>query len=373
MSGMKDLMDALFNVLIIITVFQLCVYWLVYRRLAFYNVKENKQNAKPVSVIICARNESICLRKHLQAVLEQDYSHYEVIVVNDCSWDETGLVLDEFSKRYSHLKIVTIKEQEKYRHGKKFALTLGIKAASNEFLIMTDADCVPAGKNWLSLMQRNFSDKKEIVLGYGSYSKEAGIINKFIRFDSLFIAMQYLSSALNGNAYMGVGRNLAYKKSLFFQSKGFAKHNHILSGDDDLFINENSTATNTAIEIDKEAITYSEPKKTFSTWFAQKKRHMSTAKYYKGSHKFSLALQNGSSLVFYLLLIALLILRFEWRILLSLYAISILFRFPIIYKVTKKLNEKDLVWAFPVLDIIHSFLQPVFFTANLLTKQNTWK
>jgi len=296
-----------------------------------------------------------------------------VIVVNDCSWDESGELLEEFSKKYSHLKIVTIKEQEKYRHGKKFALTLGIKAAANEFLVMTDADCIPAGKNWLSVIQRNFTDGKEIVLGYGAYSKEAGIINKLIRFDAFFIAMQYLSAALNGKAYMGVGRNLAYTKSLFFKSKGFATHNHLLSGDDDLFVNENASLSNTTIETAAESITYSEPKKSFSDWFKQKRRHMSTGKYYKTSHKISLSIQNGSAFLFYALLIALLILRFEWRILLSLYALSLLLRLPIVYKASTKLNEKDLVWAFPILDIINSFLQPVFYTANLITKQKTWK
>ncbi len=373
MSVMKDLIDALFVVLLIAAIIQLGVYWLVYRRLAFYHPGDKSRETKTVSVIICARNESVRLKKYLPVVLEQEYDSYEVIVVNDCSWDESGELLEEFSKKYSHLKIVTIKEQEKYRHGKKFALTLGIKAASNEYLVMTDADCVPAGKHWLSRMQRNFTQGKEIVLGYGAYAREAGIINKLIRFDAFFTAVQYLSAALGGNPYMGVGRNLAYTKSLFFKSKGFAKHNHIISGDDDLFVNENATPSNTSVETDAGSITYSETKKTFSEWFRQKRRHMSTGIYYKPSHKASLALQNGSACLFYILLIALLILRFEWRILLSLYAFSLLVRLPIIYKASVKLNEKDLVWAFPLLDIINSFLQPVFFTANLITKQKTWK
>jgi biofilm PGA synthesis N-glycosyltransferase PgaC len=373
MSGMKDLIDALFIVLIIIATIQLGVYWIVYRRLAFYNPSGKSNEEKPVSIIICARNESVRLKKFLASVLEQNYSSYEVIVVNDCSWDETGEVLEDFSKKYSHLKIVTIKEQEKYRHGKKFALTLGIKAASNEYLLMTDADCMPAGKNWLKKMQWNFTGDKEIVLGYSSYAKESGLLNKLIRFDAFFIAIQYLSAALNNNAYMGVGRNLAYRKTLFFKSKGFARHNHILSGDDDLFVNENANGSNTIIETDPEAITYSEPKKSFSEWFNQKRRHMSTGKYYKASHKINLSIQNISALLFYILLITLLILRFEWRILLSLYALSLLLRLPVVYKASAKLNEKDLIWAFPVLDIIQSFLQPVFFTANLLTKQKTWK
>jgi biofilm PGA synthesis N-glycosyltransferase PgaC len=373
MTGTIDLGNALFYVLILVAIIQISIYWLVYRKFSFYVAPEKKQDKKPLSVIICARNEAIRIKKNLPSILEQDYPAFEVIVVNDCSWDETGDVLDDLAKQYSKLKIVTIKEQEKYKHGKKFALTLGIKAAANEYLVLTDADCAPAGSNWLTKIQSNFLPGKEIVLGYGAYSKETGILNKCIRFDALFIAIQYISAALRGNAYMGVGRNLAYTKSLFFRSKGFAKHNHILSGDDDLFVNENATLTNTTIECDIDAITYSEAKKTFSDWFSQKKRHMTTGKFYKTSHLFLLSLQSGSAFLFYTLLIALLILRFEWRILLSLYILSVLIRLPIIYKASIKLNEKDLVWAFPFLDIIHSLLQPLFFTANLITKQKTWK
>ena len=194
-----------------------------------------------------------------------------MIVVNDCSWDETDLVLLEMIKKYSNLKIVTIKEQEKYTHGKKFAITLGIKAASYEYLLFTDADCHAASSHWLTLMQRNFTERTDFVLGYGPYEKENGFLNKLIRFDTFFIAMNYLSASLSRNAYMGVGRNLAYKKSVFFRNKGFAKHNHILSGDDDLFVNENANATNTTIEIDPDSFTYSEPTKTFGQWITQKK------------------------------------------------------------------------------------------------------
>ena len=373
MSGMKDLIEALFVVLIIVAAVQLCIYWFIYRRLAFYGQKKNRNDIQPVSVIVCARNESIMLRENLSAVLEQDYPSFEVIVVDDCSWDETGIVLEEFSKKYPNLKIVTIKEQEKYRHGKKFALTLGIKAASNEILLLTDADCKPESVSWLMEMQQSFSTEKDIVLGYGPYKKEQGFLNKLIRFDSFMIAINYLSASLGGNTYMGVGRNLAYKKSFFFRNKGFAKHNHILSGDDDLFINENSTPKNTAICIDNGSFTYSEPKKTFSEWLKQKKRHMSTAKHYKGSHQLSLILKNGITFIFYTLIIILSVLHFEWRILLSLYMAVLLAKFPIIYRISHKLKEKDLAWTFPLLDIIYTFLQPVFFTANLLTKQKSWK
>jgi glycosyltransferase involved in cell wall biosynthesis len=373
MAAMKDITEILYMALLSMAGIQLIVYWLGYRRMAFYKRKDAARGQFPVSIIICARNEENQLKKNLPSLLEQDYPDFEVIVVNDCSWDETDLVLIDFEKKYSRLKVVTIKEQEKYSHGKKFAVTLGIKAASNEYLLFTDADCRASGNRWLALMQRNFSSSTDFVLGYGPYEKGKNFLNKLIRFDAFFIAIQYLSASLGKAAYMGVGRNLAYKKSVFFEKKGFAKHNHILSGDDDLFVNENATSSNTSIEIDPGAFTYSEPRKTFGSWMSQKKRHMSTWKYYKFRHKMSLMIKNGSLLVYYLLLIPLFILKFDWRILVTSHAVLLLVKFPIIYKAGDKLNEKDLAWLFPLLEIIHTFLQPLFFIANLLTKQKTWK
>ncbi len=368
-----DLKDVLFYLLLVTAVIQLVYYWFFFRRLAFYKYDQVTGGPHPVSVIVCAKNEVLRLQKYLPAVLEQAYPDFEVIVINDCSWDETGDYLESIAQQYPQLKIVTIKEQEKYRHAKKFALTLGIKAAKNEYLLFTDADCIPAGKNWLSLMQRHFARNTEIILGYGPYQKEPGFLNKLIRYDTFYIATQYLSAALGKNPYMGVGRNLAYKKDLFFRVKGFAKHNHILSGDDDLFVNENANAQNTAVELDPEAFTFSEAKKTFGEWFTQKKRHMSTARHYKGKHQFFLLINSGSLILFYLLLIALLILRFEWRILVSLYAGMMLLRLPIVFSSAKRLKENDLVWAFPFLEIVHIMLQPLFYIANVFSKQKSWK
>lgn len=364
---------AVFILLIVVSLFQLWAYWGAYRRLAFYRKKPAGVSREPVSVIVCARNEAERLRRNLPEILNQDYPSFEVIVVNDCSWDETDLVLNEFARQYKHLRIVTINEQEKYRHGKKFALTLGIKAATYDLLLLTDADCRPASSQWLSLMQGKFEQGKEIVLGYGAYEKYPGLLNRLIRFDTLHSAMQYLSCALGGSPYMGVGRNLAYRKPLFFKSKGFARHNHILSGDDDLFVNENSTRSNTSIEIAPESFTISEPKKSFSSWFYQKRRHFSTSKYYRTSHLFSLALRNGSLTLFYISLIVLFSIGSDWRIPAVIYLFMLLVRLPVFYRSATKLKEKDLVWMFPLLEFLHAFLMPFFYTANLLTKQKTWK
>src|SRR5690606_34092381 len=164
------------------------------------------------------------------------------------------------------------------KHGKKFALSLGIKAAQYEHLVFTDADCVPESSDWLTHMAGAFSGGKEIVLGYSPYLRRAGMLNALIRFETFHTAMSYLSYALKGKPYMGVGRNMAYTKSLFFRGKGFASHMHIASGDDDLFVNQNATPHNTTICIHPEAHVWSEPKTTFSAYARQKTRHAGASK-----------------------------------------------------------------------------------------------
>src|SRR5688572_33381892 len=129
-------------------------------------------------------------------------------------------------------------------------------------------------------MQDAYTNGVEVVLGYGAYYKRPGMLNKLIRFETFHSALQYFSLALAGLPYMGVGRNLSYKKELFLRNKGFSSINHVLSGDDDLFINQVATKHNVNVVLDQEAFTLSEPKRRFKDWIRQKNRHYSTGKYY---------------------------------------------------------------------------------------------
>ena len=182
------------------------------------------------------------------------------------------------ARQYKYLKIVTIQEGEKFIAGKKFAVTMGIKAAKYDWIVFTDADCVPASEQWLMSMQQPEDDQKEILLGYSPYLRRGGLLNALIRFETFFTAVNYLSFALKGMPYMGVGRNMAYKKSLFFKHKGFAAHMHIPSGDDDLFINAHATPVNTAIRIHQQSHVWSEPSTSFVAYFTQKKSHFGAGK-----------------------------------------------------------------------------------------------
>jgi len=340
---------------------------------AFKGRPELPENNFPVSVVISARNEARNLSEFLPAILTQDYPDYEVIVVNDCSSDGSDIILLEMQVRYPHLKVVTITEHDRFKTGKKFALTLGIKAAANEHMLFTDADCLPASDQWVRLMTRNFTGQTEIILGYSPYRKAAGILNAFIRFETLKTGINYLSAALTGDAYMGIGRNMAYTKTLFFKSKGFASHMHILSGDDDLFVNQNATANNVQIETDANAFTYSQAKSTYSAWYRQKKRHAGPGKLYKGRHLTMLTIDALSGFIFYLLLIISLIFKFEPLLALGLFGLRWGVQLLIYSKIFKKLKAKDLLLYLPFLDLIYYFYLNIFGLIGTFTKTTQWK
>ena len=352
---------------------QLSIYVFIYLRFAFYKPKISGRAHKPVSVIICAKNELENLRKNIYSVLGQSYPDFEVVVVNDCSWDETDLFLSGLKQQYKNLKVVNITEQKNYRRGKKLALTLGIKAASHEHLLFTDADCKPSSPNWLTNIQNNFADEKEIILGYGAFTKEKGFLNKLIRADAYMIALRYLSCALTGIPYMGVGRNLAYSKTLFFGNKGFASHNHLLSGDDDLFVNETATSKNTSIEVQKQSFTYTTAKTKFSAWFKQKARHLSTAKHYKFSRKIFLGADAASSFLFLSLIIFWLAAGYDWKIALAFFGIRFLIQLIVNIKSTIKLDEKDLILFFPIMELVLFFIYPFLYLSSSFQKNITWK
>lgn len=366
-----------------LTILTLLWYYLYYfSRVSFYKEPAGAAGGKalPVSVVICCKNEDHNLPEFLPLILSQDYPNYEVVVVDDCSSDNTPDILREFEKKYKHLKVITVKEDKKHHHGKKFAVMVGIKGAVNEHLLFTDGDCKPVDNQWLKKMMRNFEGNAEIVLGYSKYENLPGFLNKLIRFDTFHIALQYLSFAKAGSPYMGVGRNLAYKKSLFFKHKGFATHYHIESGDDDLFINQASTPENTRAELSPESFTVSRVKRTWKGWYEQKRRHLSTWTEYKLSDKIRLGIYPFAQGFFWLLFLVL----FLWSafsgfpmpdtwILLSLFALRILVQMVVFKFAMDRLKERDLLLLSLVSELYLLVFYPVLTISNKLFRRQKWK
>ena len=367
------LWPALFYIFCLITLVQLFYQWFFFRHVSFFKqpVKEKSQQ-HPVSVVVCARDDAASLARNLPGILVQNYpTSHESVIVNHNSQDETRYLLEEFKKTFKDLHIVNLEQEAKGIPGKKYPLSMGIKEAKHEIVLLTDADCVPASEFWLQKMQEGYEEGTEVVLGYGAYYKRPGFLNKLIRFETFHSALQYMSYAIAGMPYMGVGRNLSYKKTLFLRNKGFSSINHVTGGDDDLFINKVANGTNTKVVIDPEAFTLSEPKKTFSAWVRQKNRHFTTGKYYKPMHKFLLGLYAVSHFLFYPLFIGCLIF-FDWRLAAMVFLVRLISQGYIYFRAMEKLDEKDLFAWWWLLDI-WMFIYYIIFAPALWKKpKKTW-
>ena len=331
---------------------------LVYSRLAFHKEKNNHQNLEGVSIIIAARNESENIFKYLPFILEQDYPEFEVIIINHQSTDDSKYILAAYQRQYSHLKVIEIEKSPHLKYGKKLPITVGVKGAKYEQLLLTDADCKPASNQWLKSMSAHFSQKHQIVLGYGPYLKKKSWINKIIRFDTAWIAMNYLSFAKAKVPYMGIGRNMAYTKSVFNKVEGFKSHYSISSGDDDLFIQEAAKKKNYTINVDPDSYCFSEPAETWKEWMNQKSRHYTTAPQYKVIKKMLLGIYPLTLLMMLGTFVTLLFdSNFVW-LTLAIFLFVLLVKWLILGLAFRKINETKFIALLPLLDVAYAILAP---------------
>ncbi|MBK0382414.1 glycosyltransferase [Pedobacter sp. SD-b] len=367
---------ALFFLFQICFIIQLYYLLVIQRKFSVFKPNKNLETnySQPVSVIICARNEAENLKNYLPFILEQNHPNFEVIVVNDCSYDNSEDVLKDFAIKYKHLKVVKIEEHPRFKTAKKFAATLGIKAAIHDIILFTDADCKPGSENWINRITAHYqNDKTEIVLGYSPYIKGKGFLNRLIRYETYQTALNYFAYSLNAMPYMGVGRNLSYKKSLFFKNKGFASHMHIPSGDDDLFVNQNANAHNTEIEFSEDSQVWSEPKTTWKSYWKQKSRHLGAGKAYKNQDRKNLGLQFGSAIGFYALLVLCLFFRIEPLLIAIIFLIRFVVQIYVFYQPFIKLRNKDLIWWFIILDPFYYIYLTSLGITGVFRKKTAWK
>lgn len=369
------MLPILFFAFIGIVAIQFVYYVVIFGKFSFVKWQSSNPKKIPISVIVCAKNEEENAAKFVPLLAQQDYPDYEIILIDDASSDGTLELFEAFEKQYPHIRLVKVVNNEAFWGNKKFALTLGIKAAKKEYLLFTDADCYPTSNNWIREMSAQFTAQKTIVLGYGAYEKIPGsFLNKLIRFETLLTAVQYFSWAKAGKPYMGVGRNLAYKREEFFKVNGFIDHMKIRSGDDDLFINQAAKGSNTTVCYAPESFTYSKPKTSFKEWFNQKRRHLTTARYYKASDRAQLGLFYLSQCLFLILATVLLAFQFQWMVVLGIVGFRYLFAWICLGMGAGKLREKDVMYWFPLLEIVLIGVQLNVMLTNLFSKPPVhWK
>lgn len=357
----------LFICLMAMLFLQALYYFVLYNRIHRHNLAVQKGKVQftdelpPLSVIICAKDASLDLKENLQSVLEQDYPLFEVVVVNDNSSDETEDVLTLMENQYPHLYHTFTPDTARYISHKKLALTVGIKASKYEWLVMTEANCRPSSPEWLRTIARNLTPKTDIVLGYSCYEKSKGWFQRKVSFDNLFNAIRYLGFAIIGKPYMGIGRNMAYRKELFFKNKGFSSHLNLQRGDDDLFINEIATPDNTRVETDPKASIRMQPLSYKKIWKEEKLSYAATSQYYKGMQRYLLGAETTSRLLFYVFSIALAvagIFYHSWVMVIIpivIYLIRFTFQCIIINRTAKDLDERNFRLTLPIFDIVQPF------------------
>jgi len=326
---------------------------------------------QPVSVIICAKNELKNLKRLLPKLTAQTHDDFEVIIVDDKSEDGTYDFMLEYPS--DRVRLIRIDNTPDHIDAKKYAITMGVKAAANEILLFTDADCVPVSNLWIHAMTRPFKKGVDFVLGVSQYQVANSLLNGFIRYEALQTAINYIGFAAVGNPYMCVGRNLAYRKSVFLAYKGFYKTRHIRGGDDDLLINRLANKKNTKIAIGLEAMTLSIPNDRWRDYFYQKIRHISVSKFYKPKDKMLLGIQATANVLFWIALAILATQSGQVLIALELLLIRIIFSMMMNHILSKKFGIRICIWLVPIMDVLYLFYVAIIGPVGLFTKRVRWK
>lgn len=367
----SEIITSIFGLIVLL---EIIYYFALFARFAFGKIPKSKNyHQDPVSIVIATKNDAHNLIKSLPALLSQQYNAYEVVVVSDKSEDETEMLVKEFQQKHDNLKFVNLTSSITNIKGKKYPLALGIRLAKNNLILLTEPDCIPLSQYWLQNMAKKFVDKTQIVLGYSNYEKKPGLSNALIRFDTMHQAIQYFSYALAKIPYMGVMRNLAYTKELFLREKGFARQNHILYGEDDLFVNNVATGSNCAVEYFSESFTQARPRYSFSSWLRQKRMHNFTRKYYQKKHKFLLTTYGALMPLFYIFFCVAIAMSYKNHLLLAiilgLFAIKTLTQYLVFGFSAKKLKCNSFIPFIIFYDIIFSILNPLIYLATQIVEK----
>lgn len=370
------------GVLLLLFLTQLHFYFRYYNKIIQYNRKIEKNKVgfttsqPPVSVIICARNEAENLEMFLPHILSQKYPKYEVIVVNDGSTDQSRELLEKLDKEHPNLYHTFLPMDAKYASRKKMCITVGVKAAKYEHLLFLDADCKPDSDQWLAKMMTNYTPGTEIVLGYSRPVAGNRFLDKLIQFDSLMNALRYMGFALRGDAYRGTGRNMSYKKSLFFDNKGFSHQLKLEAGEDSLFIQSVAKRGNARVEFHSQATTTSYREETKKSYFYQKEAQLQAFKRYKKKVLLYLSAENISRVFFYLFSLAaigLFIHTASWE-LLSISVFFVLFRAItqtiVIRKSAALMGVEKFFFSIPIFDFILPLISTYLLTLGQIGKKH---
>jgi glycosyltransferase involved in cell wall biosynthesis len=367
----NPLLATLFGIFVFSLLVQLVYFWIVFSKLAFFKTKSTSGTRPAVSVVVTAHNQYNDLKQNLPYLLDQDYPEFEIMVVNDNSDDGSDELLKDFTRQYSHLSIVDLKQSLNWFKGRKFPLSLGIKSAKHGLLLLTDINCRPQSGQWIKEIVSAYQQETEIVLSYSTFATKSKI-NLWFRFASFYDGLFYLSMALAGHPFKGIGKNLSYKKDLFYKNKGFSSHYKINLGDDELFINQTARKENTKIQLSPESHVAVVKSISFAQWFKNEKTRILIRKFFKKGSWFIVSFFQTTTLLFFTSFVLLLIFGASWIVVLSLFGLRLLSQLVIFGNAAKKLNEKKLLLISPLFEILLLITDLFIWLMLLFTRKNKW-
>ena len=367
------IVEYLFYIFLVATVVQLLYHLFIFIRIWFYKESEHV-NYKPVSVIVSSKNQLDDLRSNLIYFLDQEYPKFEVIVINDASSDGTDDYLEELQKKYDYLKVVTntIQENDRFNKGKKFGITLAIKSATHDNLLFSDADSYPSSNQWIKKMQASFSSKNQIVLAYSRLVKRKGLLNRLLRYESVYLGLLSFSSALCGFSLLAQRRNIGYNRELFFSINGFFSHLNLSRGEAKLFVDEASNSSNTAVCLSAQAMTLSNKQKSYSEWFYHKRSYFHLSKRLRFSSLLILGMNFFSQFSFWMLIPVLLIYQINIQFVLLAFSLRFCMQYVVYWKMCKFTNEYSLLWFLPLYEISIMLIHFMLFLSTFIKKVNDW-
>ena len=365
------LVSLLFGIFAVSLIVQLGYFWIIFGRLAFYKRKQVSDEQPPVSVVITVNNQYADLRQNLPFLFNQEYPEFEVVVVNDNSDDASHELLDELSKQHKNLRIVELKQSLNWFKGRKFPLSLGIKSAHHDLLILTDAACQPKSNSWIKEIVSAYLPGTEVTLAYTTFETKSKI-NRWLRFTAFYDGLFYLSMALAGGPFKGNGKNLSYRKQMFYGRKGFSSHYKINVGDDEIFINQTARKQNTAVILSPESKVVNIKPVSVGRWFKNEKARLFIRKYFRAGSRLLISLFQSSAFLFYASFVSLLVLGFSWILVLPLFALRLVSQYLIFGLAAKKLDEKKLLPFSPLMEIALILIDFIIWLFLIFSRKNRW-
>lgn len=351
-------------ILLVSTIYLYLYYGLYQMRVGRYRPRrqsgEDSTTLPPVSVVLTARNDAAWLKENLVYLLEQDYPDFEVVVVDYLSTDDTEFVLKLLHDYYPHLKVVPFKEDVNLFQGKKYPLSIGIKSAKNDILMLADPDCTPKNLHWLRGMVHGYREGTQLVLGYCGVKRSKNLLGWLQQYDALAYGAQYLGSVLMGHPYTGSGRNLSYRRSFFFKQGAFIRHYDVADGSDDLFVYQNATRRNTTICINDDACLMAEPKHHFYQWHDDRRHRVATRNRHSLIDRIRESLPTWASVLFYLTAILLILSNTTlWPIVAAWVVVKWAWQIVCFAQLARRFDGGHVYWTAPLYELYFIFANTI--------------